>query len=114
MAEVIEAAETIEVTDLDDFRDSDSTYFEDTGSSTQSIASSVYDYEVSHGRRYHAYHGGKYILPNDESEQERMDIMYHAIRLSIGDKLYHAPLKNPTAILDVGTGTGIWAMDAGQ
>jgi len=26
------------------------------------------------------------------------------------NKLFHAPIKNPQAVLDVGTGTGIWAM----
>ena len=57
------------------------------------------------------YHAGKYILPNDSDEQERMDIMYHAFRLSTGDKLFYAPIAAPTAILDVGTGTGIWAID---
>lgn len=25
-------------------------------------------------------------------------------------KLYHAPLDSPQKVLDVGTGTGIWAM----
>lgn len=28
-------------------------------------------------------------------------------------KLHFAPLKNPKRILDLGTGTGIWAIDAG-
>jgi hypothetical protein len=107
---VVPANETVEV---DDFDDSDSTYFEDSGSSTQSVTSSIYDYERSHGRTYHAYHGGKYWLPNDDSEQDRMDIMYHAVRLTIGDAIFHAPLVNPTMVLDVGTGTGIWAMDIG-
>lgn len=40
--------------------------------------------------------------------------MYHAVRLVIGDKLFFAPLQNPTAILDIGTGTGIWAIDVGM
>lgn len=40
----------------------------------------------------------------------RIDIMYHAVRLAIGDKLFFAPLS-PTCVLDVGTGTGIWAID---
>ena len=35
-----------------------------------------------------------------------MDIMYHAVRLAINDKLFYAPLEVPTAVLDVGTGTG--------
>lgn len=53
----------------------------------------------------------EYILPNDESEQERCDIMYHAVRLSIGDKLFFAPVQEPLRVLDIGTGTGIWAID---
>ncbi len=38
-------------------------------------------------------------------------VHYHSLRLVLNDKLFLAPLENPTAILDVGTGTGIWAMD---
>jgi ubiquinone/menaquinone biosynthesis C-methylase UbiE len=30
--------------------------------------------------------------------------------LAFEDKLYLAPLENPQKVLDVGTGTGIWAM----
>ncbi len=30
--------------------------------------------------------------------------------LAHNDKLYLAPLQNPQKVLDVGTGTGIWAM----
>ena len=41
-----------------------------------------------------------------------MDLQYHAFRLALNDKLYQAPVtENPTAILDLGTGTGIWAID---
>jgi ribosomal protein RSM22 (predicted rRNA methylase) len=80
--------------------------------STAPLWSSIFAYEDKHGHTYHAYHAGKYILPNDEGEQERLDGHYHAFRLSLGDKLFHAPIVAPTAILDVGTGTRIWAMDA--
>ena len=30
--------------------------------------------------------------------------------LTLDDQLYLAPLENPTRIIDIGTGTGIWAM----
>ena len=80
-------------------------------SSTDSVQSSMYNYEMENGRTYHAYHAGKYHVPNDDGEQERMDLSYHSMRLSIENKLFHAPLESPTEILDVGTGTGIWAMD---
>jgi len=91
--------------------DTDSAFDEDFGSSTRSVTSSIYDYEISHGRTYHAYHAGKYIMPNDEKELDRVDIAYHAIRLAMGNQSFYAPINKPTAILDVGTGTGIWAMD---
>jgi ubiquinone/menaquinone biosynthesis C-methylase UbiE len=29
-------------------------------------------------------------------------------------KLYLAPIDNPARVLDVGTGTGIWALDFGE
>jgi hypothetical protein len=75
------------------------------------VQSRIFAYEKEHGRSYHVYHAGKYMVPIDEGEQEGMDIHYHALRLSIGNKLFHAPIGAPTAMMDVGTGTGIWAMD---
>ena len=54
--------------------DSDSGYDEES-LSTASIASSIYNYEQENGRTYHAYKAGKYALPNDEGEKERMDRM---------------------------------------
>jgi hypothetical protein len=32
--------------------------------------------------------------------------MYHAVRLSVGNKLFFAPITEPTCVLDIGTGTG--------
>jgi len=89
---------------------SDSGYDEQT-LSTASIASSIYDYEHENGRTYHAYKAGKYALPNDEGEQERMDLCYHSLRLTLNNRHFLAPIEHPMSILDVGTGTGIWAMD---
>lgn len=41
-----------------------------------------------------------------------MDLVHHIYRLVLGGKLYLAPIgENPSRILDLGTGTGIWAMD---
>ena len=88
--------------------------FFDEGSYTTSIVSSITDYKYEHGRRYHAYQEGRYLLPNDEVEQNRMDLQYHAVRLVFGDKLFFAPLeKDMKRVLDVGTGTGIWVEDVG-
>jgi methylase of polypeptide subunit release factors len=38
--------------------------------------------------------------------------MHHESMLQLLDnKLYLAPIENPKMIIDVGTGTGIWAID---
>ena len=50
-------------------------------------------------------------MPNDEAEQERLDLFHHIFLSLLGGKLYTAPLDNPQRVLDVGTGTGLWAID---
>ncbi|KAH7123137.1 S-adenosyl-L-methionine-dependent methyltransferase [Dactylonectria macrodidyma] len=69
------------------------------------------NYKYENGRRYHAFHEGAYLVPNDDEEQERMDLGHHIYRLILGGKLHLAPITNPQRILDLGTGTGIWAID---
>lgn len=105
-----EISEAIEPINWADFSDSDSGYNEEQ-MSTASVTSSIFAYEEENGRTYHAYKSGKYVMPNDDGEQERMDIHYHAVRLTIGNKHWIAPVDEPRSIIDVGTGTGIWAMD---
>ena len=97
----------------DDFssESSDSGYGDETALSTASLQSSVFDYEEEHGRSYHAFRRGKYVMPNDEREQERMDMHYHSLRLALHNRHWIAPIHEPKSILDVGTGTGIWPMD---
>lgn len=80
-------------------------------SSSTSLASSITRYQYENGRRYHAYKQGEYYLPNDEVEQARLDLQHHIYRLSQGGALYCAPIKNPQSVLDIGTGTGIWAIE---
>ncbi|RMJ29068.1 Methyltransferase [Aspergillus sp. HF37] len=82
------------------------------GSSTNSLSSSVLSYQYENGRRYHGYREGEYIAPNDDREQDRLDLNHHIYRLAIGGALTRAPIgQNPGRILDLGTGTGIWAID---
>lgn len=99
--DIIEAADPSEGSS--DLGDDDSGYGEPT-LSTASLRSSIFDYEEEFGRSYHAFRRGKYVMPNDEREQDRMDIHYHALRITMDDKLYITPIDNPTAVLDVGTG----------
>ncbi|KFZ19339.1 hypothetical protein V502_03713 [Pseudogymnoascus sp. VKM F-4520 (FW-2644)] len=94
-----------------DFGEADSA-FGDAESSTTSLASSVFNYTYENGRRYHAYHTGEYPLPNDAKEQDRLDLKHHVFKLALRGKMFRAPIgPNPQRILDVGTGTGIWAID---
>lgn len=71
---------------------------------------------MQHGRRYHAYKDGSYIMPNDEQEQDRLDMAHAMATKLIGDKLYLAPLPNNFSgkILDAGCGTGVWAINMGD
>jgi len=43
-----------------------------------------------------------------------MDMAYHSLLLLLDGKAFFAPVENPQRILDVGTGTGIWALDVGD
>ena len=72
------------------------------------------NYPTENGRRYHAFREGAYCFPNDEEEQDRMDIHHEMALKAIGGKLHLAPITNPGSILDIGTGTGIWAIEAGD
>ncbi len=51
-----------------------------------------------------------YILPKDDTEMNRLDFQHYLFRLALKGN-YAAPIANPTNILDVGTGTGRWAME---
>lgn len=92
--------------------DTDSAYAEtDPSIQSASLSSSVLNYKYENGRRYHAFREGSYVLPNDEDEQDRLDLHHHVFRLCLGGQLFRAPLENDNArVLDIGTGTGIWAI----
>ncbi|KAK6220117.1 UMTA methyltransferase [Colletotrichum tabaci] len=79
---------------------------------TASLTSSVVDYPVEYGRRYHAFRGGSYIAPNDELESDRLDMTHALIVRAIGNRLFLAPIEteNVHRILDIGTG----AMEMGD
>lgn len=78
--------------------------------SGHSLASSVTRYRYENGRRYHAFREGSYYAPNDETYSNYETIVHHLWLLTLDDKLFRAPIKDPEMILDVGTGTGLWAV----
>ncbi|KAH7635576.1 S-adenosyl-L-methionine-dependent methyltransferase [Sordaria sp. MPI-SDFR-AT-0083] len=94
--------------------DWDSTLGNDTESSTASISSSILKYRTINGRTYHSdsVTDGEYWGPNDEKQNEMLDISHHVMTLLLDGKLYTAPITdNPENIIDIGTGTGLWAID---
>ncbi|KAJ5546054.1 hypothetical protein N7494_003639 [Penicillium frequentans] len=65
--------------------------------SNLSFASSVRDYCYENGRRYHAYRHGQYPFPNDQEEQDRLLLLHHLYKLTLG-----------------GTGTAEWAFEMAE
>jgi hypothetical protein len=111
-----------------DFADSDG-----TASFYSSLRSYATDYYWENGRRYHSPQSRTnllcYPLPNDETELDREDMKHHEWMLITNFRHFLAPLgcasspcqdpshpagagcrPPPQRILDLGTGTGIWAM----
>lgn len=78
-----------------------------SATSATSLLSEVKDYKYENGRRYHSYREGQYVLPNDEQEQDREDLLHHVRNLIFNGELSHAPIKDGiTRVFDIGTGTG--------
>ncbi|KAI1179117.1 S-adenosyl-L-methionine-dependent methyltransferase [Nemania sp. FL0916] len=74
-------------------------------------------YTLRWGRYYGTYKQGKYLLPCDDRECDRLDIMHKFFQVvrqfenpSLGGLFTH-PLPDRPKILDLGCGTGIWAID---
>lgn len=68
-------------------------------------------------RLYHSFRRGIYMFPCDEDEKDRMDIYHKLFNVARREQLHQAPVPqvtqngDPPRILDVGCGTGIWAID---
>ncbi|KAL2834009.1 S-adenosyl-L-methionine-dependent methyltransferase [Aspergillus pseudoustus] len=97
----------------DDLYNDDSDYGSiSDGSATTSLSSSILNYQYENGRRYQSARQGETVLPNDDRELERQDLHHHICTLTQSGALYRAPLKQGIeSILDLGTGTGNWAID---
>ncbi|KAJ5773254.1 hypothetical protein N7457_008150 [Penicillium paradoxum] len=69
------------------------------GARPPSLTESVTDYPVENGRRYHRYHEGAYVYPNDERELDRLDMQHHMFKMATDGKLFHVPLQDPKRYL---------------
>ncbi|KAF4999055.1 hypothetical protein FDECE_11614 [Fusarium decemcellulare] len=81
--------------------------------STPSSPGGAVDPVAVRGRTFHSEkYNTEYFAPNDDQQSTSMDITHHYLSLLLDNKLFLAPLKqNIQKVLDVGTGTGIWAID---
>ncbi|KAJ4503985.1 hypothetical protein HRR80_007257 [Exophiala dermatitidis] len=124
-ADTAEAAETGEVATtqdtvtqiapmiLPDLDITDEAYAESTSTSyVTSIASEISRGILENERLYPQYGKHSYGMPIDEAEMDRMDLQHRKYEMVIGDRHFLAPIGNqPQRILDLATGTGIWALD---
>ncbi|KAI0206641.1 S-adenosyl-L-methionine-dependent methyltransferase [Astrocystis sublimbata] len=92
--------------------DVDSAIFDvNQAQSSMSVTSTIFNFIHKHGRTYHRYKDGKYWMPNDAREQERLDLQHLIFLKVFGNRLALAPVQEPSRVLDFGTGTGTWAID---
>ncbi|KAL0778617.1 hypothetical protein CaCOL14_004875 [Colletotrichum acutatum] len=84
-------------------------------SSSTSLSSSILQHRLENGRSYHKYKDGKYLFPNDERENDRLDLQHNLYLLTLNYKLGLAPPNKEGSVvkrvLDIGTGTGLWAIE---
>ncbi|KAI9805163.1 MAG: hypothetical protein M1825_000998 [Sarcosagium campestre] len=79
--------------------------------STRSLVGSILHYPVENGRRYCGTGPDAYFMPNDDMEQTRLNIVHSMYLYLLDGRLTLTPLTpKPERILDVGTGTGEWAI----
>ncbi|KAF5527280.1 Pyrrolocin cluster transcription factor fsdR [Colletotrichum aenigma] len=107
------APANLEADDTENLAETASNIDDRISSYTASLSSSVLDYPTENGRRYHAFRAGSYLGPNDETEMDRLDFNHMLIMKAIGGKHFLAPVpqEETQRILDIGTGTGIWAVE---
>ncbi|CAI0643115.1 unnamed protein product [Colletotrichum noveboracense] len=84
-------------------------------SDSTSLRSSILQNRIENGRTYHKYKDGKYAWPNDEEENDRLDMQNEICFLTFHNRLGFAPSCDEGAkvnrVLDLGTGTGLWAIE---
>jgi len=111
-AAVAQAEDGSIVVDSDDLGTDDGYGTDNNTTASTSLAESVRDYIYENGRRYHRFREGRYNFPNDDVEQQREDMKHAMVKMLCG-QLFFAPIgEHPHEILDVGTGTGIWAIES--
>jgi ubiquinone/menaquinone biosynthesis C-methylase UbiE len=83
-----------------------------TTSYVSSLASDIRKGIEENGRLYAAYGIHKPWVPIDDRELNRNDLQHYKFLLLLDEQLFLSPIpEKPQKILDLGTGSGIWAID---
>lgn len=82
------------------------------------------DLYMENGRGYCTLRRGQYMMPVDQKEQERLDIMHTMIQAARPreSRLHNAPFNasrnpetgEPARVLDIGHGTGLWCLEMAE
>ncbi|KAK3399751.1 S-adenosyl-L-methionine-dependent methyltransferase [Sordaria brevicollis] len=94
--------------------DDGSSIITDFASTTASLSSSIFNYRTLHGRTYHGEIGNAESWePNDQRHVEALDVLHHALMVQLDGKLFLSPLNKEKVqkVLDIATGSGLWAID---
>ncbi|KAK2065388.1 S-adenosyl-L-methionine-dependent methyltransferase [Colletotrichum caudatum] len=87
-------------------------------SSSTSVTSSIFRHRLENGWTYHKLKDGKYAYSNDQKEKDRLDLQHDIYLLTLDYKLGLAPPNDDNSgirrVLDIGAGTGLWAIDFGE
>ncbi|QPC70710.1 hypothetical protein HYE68_001462 [Fusarium pseudograminearum] len=80
--------------------------------STSSLRSSLLQFAQENGRTYHKLSEGKYAFPNDDAENDRLDLQDNLYLITLdGKRALNPGADEATRVLDMGTGTGLWALE---
>jgi len=104
--------DSAEQSDADGDRDSALGDNDGLSTSSSSLNSSVTDFRTLYNRRYHAFQENQYWLPNDDEEISRLELQHLVWRLCLNGRLHIAPIPDDVhRVIDLGTGTGKWAIE---
>ncbi|KAH7156311.1 methyl transferase [Dactylonectria macrodidyma] len=88
-----------------------------TGNSTSTVQGQVSkEWTYKHGRYFAPpSKRGEYLLPIDNEELNRLDILHKVFLVARGNKPFRSPIVRPAPkFMDLGTGTAIWGINVAE